>query len=486
MQTVYIKNTLSGEKEEFKPIVEGRLGMYVCGPTVYGDPHMGHARSALTFDIVFRYMEFIGYKVRYVRNITDVGHLEDEENDAGEDKILKKARLEQLEPMEVAQYYTNVYRSALAKMNIKNPSIEPTASGHIMEQIKITEDLIANGFAYEVNGSVYFDVRKYAEKHDYGKLSGRVLEELMEGSRELENQSEKRHSVDFALWKKASPEHIMKWPSPWSVGFPGWHVECTAMSSKYLGVPFDLHGGGMDLKFPHHEAEIAQCTGANGKTTANYWMHHNMVTLDGQKMAKSKGNFITLAELFNGDHKLLEKAYQPNVVRYFMLQSHYSSPIDFSNQALQGAEKALQRLGESWNRIQKVELNQFGENPAFAENFNPLIDRLYETMNDDFNTALTIATLNEISGLFNTISNQQNDWANSDKTTLQKLIEAFSSFAFDVLGLEFEAEQTGGAQNELLEIIANIRSQARADKNYALSDLIRDKLKEAGIQVQDR
>ena len=486
MQKVFIKNTLTGEKEEFKPIVEGRLGMYVCGPTVYGDPHMGHARSALTFDVVFRYFQEIGYKVRYVRNITDVGHLEDEENDAGEDKILKKARLEQLEPMEVAQHYTNVYRAALRKMNIKDPSIEPTASGHIIEQIKITEDLISNGWAYEVNGSVYFDVVKFSDEHDYGKLSGRRIDELMEGTRELDNQSEKKNAVDFALWKKAAPEHIMKWPSPWSVGFPGWHVECTAMSTKYLGVPFDLHGGGMDLKFPHHEAEIAQCAGATGKMTCNYWMHHNMVTLDGQKMAKSKGNFITLGELFAGDHKLLEQAYDPKTVRYFMLLSHYSSPIDFSNSALQGAEKALKRLGESWTRINEVDTSQFGSSPEFAENWQKVIDEMYGFMNDDFNTAQTIAKLNEISALFNAISNNQIDLSTIDKVALDNLKEEFSNFTFDILGIEFEEDGSSNNQNELLDILGEVRAQARAEKNYVLSDLIRDKLIALGLEIQDK
>ena len=395
---IHLFNTIKREKELFTPIEEGFVGMYVCGPTVYGPPHLGHARGAITFDIVFRYLEYLGYKVRYVRNITDVGHLENEVDESGEDKIAKKAKAEKLEPMEVVQTYTVSYHTSMDKLLVRRPSIEPTATAHIIEQIEVIEKIIENGYGYESNGSVYFDMTKYSKTEKYGKLSGKVLDDLMSGSRELDGQSEKKSSQDFALWKAAKPEHIMKWPSPWGVGFPGWHLECTAMSSKYLGVPFDIHGGGMDLQFPHHEGEIAQSHCAFNHAPANYWMHNNMLTIDGQKMAKSKGNFVTLEELFSGEHEILEQAYSPMTIRFFTLQSHYGSTIDFSNEALQAAEKGYKRLVNALNVLNSLSFGQEGKfNNVLDEEINSLIGNIYEHMSDDFNTARAIATMFDLS-----------------------------------------------------------------------------------------
>lgn len=484
---IYIYNTLQGKKEVFKPLVAGKVGMYVCGPTVYGEPHLGHARSAITFDVVFRYFKFLGYQVRYVRNITDVGHLEDEQNESGEDKIAKKARLEQLEPMEVAQYYTNLYRATMQKLNVSNPSIEPTASGHIIEQIQIVQDTIKNGLAYEVNGSVYFDVQAYAQKYHYGILSGRVLEDLMAGTRSLEGQSEKKHPADFALWKKAEPEHIMQWESPWGKGFPGWHIECTAMSSKYLGIPFDIHGGGMDLKFPHHEAEIAQSIGAFGCQPVNYWMHNNMMTLDGQKMAKSKGNFISLEQMFNGTHPLLEKAYSPMNIRFFMLQAHYSSTIDFSNKALQAAETALKRLTNSLQLLSQLPNSTATEDKevALAEKIKQYSQLCYDKMNDDFNTAEMIACLFELSSVINILFNNKEKVQELSKDTLRLLQQTYQGFLVDVLGILPEQQAQNSHLEGVMEVLIQLRNQARKEKNYALSDAIRNALQEKGIRIKD-
>ena len=398
---VQLTNSLSGKKEELKTVNPGSLGMYVCGPTVYNDVHLGNVRTFMSFDVITRYLKFLGYKVRYVRNITDVGHLENDA-DEGEDKIAKKARLEQLEPMEVVKYYTEGFHTVMRQFNILPPSIEPSATGHIVEQIEIVKKLIDNGMAYEVNGSVYFDVPRYNEKNNYGILSGRVLEELMESGRKLDSQDEKRNKVDFALWKKASPYHIMRWPSPWGEGFPGWHIECTVMSTKYLGETFDIHGGGMDLKFPHHECEIAQSMGANGKTPVNYWIHSNMLTVNGQKMSKSLGNSFLPRELFAGNHPLLEKGYGPMTVRFFMLQSHYSSTLDFSNEALNAAEKGFKKLANALGIAKKLIHTKTNEIDAELENsLNSLAEQLYINMSDDFNTAKTLAVLFEMSSRIN-------------------------------------------------------------------------------------
>jgi len=382
-----IFNTLTGKKEEFKPLNPPSVGLYVCGPTVYGDPHLGHARPAITFDLLFRLLKYSGYKVRYVRNITDVGHMESDA-DEGEDKIAKKARLEQLEPMEVVQHYTIRYHDAMRLLNVLPPSIEPRASGHIIEQIELVKRILQNGYAYESNGSIYFDVEKYHKKYNYGKLSGRVIEDMMSGNRELEGQDEKRNSIDFALWKRATPEHIMRWPSPWGDGFPGWHVECSAMSTKYLGEPFDIHGGGMDLLFPHHESEIAQSVAAGGKEAVRYWMHNNMITINGQKMGKSLGNFITLEELFTGNHKMLDEAYSPMTIRFFILQAHYRSTLDFSNEALQAAGKGLNRLMAAFKLIDRIKPSD-----KSTVDVNDLSERAFAALYDDMNSPIAIAVL---------------------------------------------------------------------------------------------
>ena len=382
-----IFNTLTGKKEEFKPLNPPSVGLYVCGPTVYGDPHLGHARPAITFDLLFRLLKYSGYKVRYVRNITDVGHMESDA-DEGEDKIAKKARLEQLEPMEVVQHYTIRYHDAMRLLNVLPPSIEPRASGHIIEQIELVKRILQNGYAYESNGSIYFDVEKYHKKYNYGKLSGRVIEDMMSGNRELEGQDEKRNSIDFALWKRATPEHIMRWPSPWGDGFPGWHVECSAMSTKYLGEPFDIHGGGMDLLFPHHECEIAQSVAAGGKEAVRYWMHNNMITINGQKMGKSLGNFITLEELFTGNHKMLDEAYSPMTIRFFILQAHYRSTLDFSNEALQAAGKGLNRLMAAFKLIDRIKPSD-----KSTVDVNDLSERAFAALYDDMNSPIAIAVL---------------------------------------------------------------------------------------------
>lgn len=473
-----VYNTLSRNKEEFQAINAPFVGMYVCGPTVYGDAHLGHARAALTFDTVFRFLKYMGYKVRYVRNITDVGHLENDA-DSGEDKIAKKARLEQLEPMEVAQHYTQRYLEAMDSMNILRPSIQPTATGHIIDQIQIVEKLLENGYAYISNGSVYFDVLKYNnDTHKYGVLSNRVIEEMIANTRELDGQEEKRNPADFALWKKASPEHIMRWPSPWSDGFPGWHLECTAMSRKYLGEKFDIHGGGLDLLFPHHESEIAQSICAFGCEPAKYWLHNNMITIGGQKMGKSLGNFITLNEFFTGSHPKLDKAYSPMTIRFFILQAHYRSTLDFSNEALSAAEKGMKKLFETQRNI-----NNLPTSDKASVDFNAIFTKCIEAMCDDFNTPVVIANMFEISRLVNLISDKKETITEQDKTALKENFEIIFS---EILGMKSEqSDNTSNIIEGLMSIIAEMRAEARANKDWAKSDMIRDRLSEVGITIKD-
>ena len=482
---VSLTNSLSGKKEKFQPITPGRVGLYACGPTVYNNVHLGNVRTFLTFDIVTRYFRFLGYKVRYVRNITDVGHLENDA-DEGEDKIAKKARIEQLEPMEIVKRYTEDFHSVMRQFNILPPSIEPTATGHIIEQIEIIEKLIANGLAYEVNGSVYFDVKKYNKHNHYGILSGRNIEELLESGRDLDSQDEKREKIDFALWKKASPAHIMRWPSPWGEGFPGWHIECTVMSTKYLGETFDIHGGGMDLKFPHHECEIAQAKGALGKDPVNYWLHSNMLTVNGQKMSKSLGNSFLPAELFAGTHKLLDRGYTPMTVRFFMLQSHYSSTLDFSNEALAAAEKGFRKLTASMAAIRGM--NAVTEAKGDAEitaSLNKLVDECYDCMSDDFNTAKTLAVLFEMSSRINDMKSGNITPDKLDAATFDKFKATFIGFMEDVLGLKEETSGDNGLLDGTIKVLIELRKKARLDRNYALSDRIRDDLKGIGIQLKD-
>ncbi|MBN8578236.1 MAG: cysteine--tRNA ligase [Cytophagales bacterium] len=481
---VSLTNSLTGKKEIFKAITPGFVGMYVCGPTVYNDVHLGNVRTFLTFDIVARYFRFLGYKVRYVRNITDVGHLENDA-DAGEDKIAKKARLEQLEPMEVVKYYTEGFHEVMRQFNILPPSIEPSATGHILEQINITQNLLDKGLAYVSNGSVYFNVRKYNQTHHYGILSGRNIEELMESGRDLENQDEKREKIDFALWKKASPYHIMRWPSPWGDGFPGWHIECTVMSTKYLGETFDIHGGGMDLKFPHHECEIAQGTAATGKPPVNYWLHSNMLTVNGQKMSKSLGNSFLPRELFAGTHPLLDKGYGPMAVRFFMLQSHYSSTLDFSNEALQAAEKGYKKLINALGLIKKMEAGPAPGKAETSAEFVRLSRDCYQTMSDDFNTAKTLAVLFEMAARINDLKSGNTKLTELDGTAFAEFKETYIGFMEAVLGLQEEKEQNDGTLKGTIDLLIDLRKKARTDKNFALSDKIRDDLKKLGIQVKD-
>ena len=481
-QKLFIYNTLSRKKEEFKPITPGRVGMYVCGPTVYGDAHLGHARPAITFDLLFRYLQHIGYKVRYVRNITDVGHLE-HDADEGEDKIAKKARLEELEPMEVAQYYTNRFHAAMEALNVLPPSIEPHATGHIIEQIELVKEILDNGYAYVSEGSVYFDVEKYNKAHHYGKLSGRNLEDVINNSRALDGVGEKHNQVDFALWKCAQPQHIMRWPSPWSNGFPGWHCECTAMGRKYLGDHFDIHGGGMDLIFPHHECEIAQAVASQGRDMVNYWMHNNMITINGQKMGKSLGNFITLAQFFSGEHESLTQAYSPMTIRFFILQAHYRSTVDFSNEALQASEKGLARLMEGIVNLKRITPTAGGSvEMAYVDE---LRRKCYEAMNDDLNSPIVISHLFDACRVINTVVDQKATMAGD---VLAALTEVFHTFAFDILGLQ---EETGGgsgreeAFGKVVDMLLEQRMIAKANKDWATSDKIRDNLAALGFEVKD-
>lgn len=480
---VTLTNSLSGKKEQFTTVNPGHVGIYVCGPTVYNDVHLGNVRTFMSFDVITRYLRFLGYKVRYVRNITDVGHLENDA-DEGEDKIAKKARLEQLEPMEIVMNYTEGFHEVMRQFNILPPSIEPTATGHIVDQIEIIKSLLKNGFAYETNGSVYFDVSKYDEQHHYGILSGRVIEELIESGRKLDSQDEKRNKIDFALWKKASPYHIMRWPSPWSDGFPGWHIECTVMSTKYLGETFDIHGGGMDLKFPHHECEIAQAKGAYGKDPVRYWIHSNMLTVNGQKMSKSLGNSFLPRELFSGTHKLLDKGYSPMTVRFFMLQSHYSSTLDFSNEALHAAEKGFRKLINALSLIKKMEHPGKGAGDLTKE-LQRLSDECYLNMSDDFNTAKTLAVLFEMASRINDLKSGNLRFDQIEATTFTTFKSTYIGFMESVLGLKEEQEQNSDLLNGTIEMLITLRKKARTDKNFALSDKIRDDLKELGIQLKD-
>lgn len=479
---LYIYNTLTRTKELFKPIHEGRVGMYVCGPTVYGDPHLGHARPAITFDILFRYLKHLGYKVRYVRNITDVGHLEHDADD-GDDKIAKKAKLEQLEPMEVAQFYTNRYHRAMDLLNVLPPSIEPHATGHIIEQEELVKEIMSNGFAYEANGSIYFDVEKYNQKYHYGVLSGRNLDDIINHSRDLAGTEEKHNQVDFALWKKAQPEHIMRWPSPWSNGFPGWHCECTAMGRKYLGTEFDIHGGGMDLVFPHHECEIAQAVASQGKPMVHYWMHNNMITIEGKKMGKSLGNFITLFEFFTGEHEKLDQAYSPMTIRFFILQAQYRSTVDFGNEALQASKKGLDRLMETIANLDRIEPTANGS--ITLDYVKELEAKCYEAMDDDLNTPIVISHLFDACRVVNQLIDKKQTIT---PDALTKLKEVFHTFSFDILGLK--AESDGNAAREesfgkAIDLLLEVRAKAKAAKDWSTSDQIRDELAAYGFEVKD-
>jgi cysteinyl-tRNA synthetase len=474
---IQIYNTLSRKKEIFNPIVENHVGMYVCGPTVYGDPHLGHARPAITFDVVFRYLKHADYKVRYVRNITDAGHLENDA-DQGKDKIAKQACLEQLEPMEIVQFYTLSYHKAMEKLNCLPPSIEPRATGHIIEQIEMVKRILENGFAYEVNGSVYLDVNKYNEKYPYGTLSGRNLEDTLEGTRNLDSQSEKKSAVDFAIWKKANPEHIMRWISPWGEGFPGWHMECSAMSEKYLGKNFDIHGGGMDLVFPHHEAEIAQSNACNNCNPVNYWMHNNMITVDGKKMGKSLGNFINLEEFFTGSHTKLERSYTPMCIRFFILQAHYRSTVDFSNEALQAAEKGFTKLMNAMETLEKLSSS---ENSTF--DVNELEQKCYAAMDDDFNTPILIAHLFDGVRIINSVKDGKESL---NATDLEKMKYLFTTFVTDILGFISAKESSeNDLTNGVMELVLKLRENAKANKDFDSADLIREELSKLNIQVKD-
>ncbi len=483
-QKLIIYNTLSRKKEPFVPLHAPNVGMYVCGPTVYGDPHLGHARPAITFDILFRYLKHMGYKVRYVRNITDVGHLE-HDADEGDDKIEKKARLEQLEPMEIAQYYTNRYHAAMEALNVLPPSIEPHATGHIIEQEQLVQEILDNGFAYESNGSVYFDIEKYNKKYHYGILSGRNLDDVINNSRELDGVGEKHNQVDFALWKKAQPEHIMRWPSPWSDGFPGWHCECTAMGRKYLGKHFDIHGGGMDLIFPHHECEIAQAVASQGDQMVHYWMHNNMITINGQKMGKSLGNFITLEQFFTGNHPTLQQAYSPMTIRFFILSAHYRGTVDFSNEALIASEKGLKRLMDGINDLERIQAGETSD-----ENTHKIVAELrqkcYDAMNDDLQTPIVISHLFEGCHLINTLTDHK---ATISAEDLKELADTMKLFAFDLLGLKCDKGNNNVAREEafgkVVDMVLDLRSKAKAAKDWATSDQIRDALAEAGFQIKD-
>lgn len=478
-RSLHIYNTLSRKKELFTALNPPLTGLYVCGPTVYGDAHLGHARPAVTFDVVFRYLQHLGYKVRYVRNITDVGHLENDA-DQGEDKVAKKARLEQLEPMEVVQFFTDRYHEDMDQLNVRKPSIEPRASGHIIEQIQMVQAILQAGYAYEVNGSVYFDVVRYSQDYHYGKLSGRVLDDLISGNRDLEGQQEKRNPADFALWKKASPEHIMRWPSPWSDGFPGWHLECSAMSTRYLGEVFDIHGGGMDLLFPHHECEIAQSQAALGRESARYWMHNNMITVNGQKMGKSLGNFITLREFFSGEHPGLQRAYSPMTIRFFILQAHYRSTLDFSNEALQAAEKGFRRLMQAIDTLKGLKASE-----SSSVDVAGLDEKCYQALSDDFNTPVAIAHLFDAARQINSVNDQKDTLSESD---LQMLKKTFNTFLVEIMGLSSDTREGSRMQTlvqGLMDLILDMRQQARQQKNWEASDRIRKQLDQLNIAVKD-
>lgn len=477
---LYITNSLSRQREQFIPLNPPFVGLYVCGPTVYGETHLGHARPYVTFDVLNRYLLHLGYKVRYVRNITDVGHLENDA-DEGEDKIAKKARLEQLEPMEVVELYTGSFHDSMRLLNNHPPGIEPRASGHIIEQIEMIKKIIDNGYAYESNGSVYFDVISYSKNNDYGKLSGRIIEDLIAGAgnerRELEGQDEKRNPADFALWKKASPEHIMRWPSPWSDGFPGWHIECSAMSKKYLGETFDIHGGGMDLLFPHHESEIAQSKGSCGHAPVRYWMHNNMITINGQKMGKSLGNFITLKQLFTGDHPLLEQAYSPMTIRFFILQAHYRSTLDFSNEGLQAAEKGMNRLMAAMDLLPSLKASD-----TSTSDVKGLREKAYAALNDDLNTAIAVSQLFEGARIINSVNGGTETLTAAD---IALLSDTMQLFVFDILGLRSEVKGNNDDLKGVMELLLSIRAEAKSKKDFATSDKIRDELIRLNFVIKD-
>lgn len=485
-----IYNSLSRKKEEFQSITQGHVGMYVCGPTVSGESHLGHARPYITFDVVYRYLIHLGYKVRYVRNITDAGHFEEEGREA-EDKINTKAVVEKLEPMELVQKYTNLFHWAMKQFNNIEPSIEPTATGHIVEQINMIEQIIADGYAYVANGSVYFDVNKYNEDFSkkglpYGILSGRNLEDQLDTTRELDNQDEKRDKSDFALWKNAPPEHLMRWKSPWGEGFPGWHIECSAMATKYLGAQFDIHGGGMDLQFPHHECEIAQSSVCNHTPPVKYWMHNNMITINGKKMGKSYNNVIKLSELFDGTHPILEQAYHPMTIRFFILQSHYRSPIDFSNEALQASEKAFKRLWEAYENLQKLSLGNWdASDKILDEKIKQQVAEFTEFIEDDFSTAKVLANMFEITSTINGIKNQQINSTAISSNTIEFMQEQFKLFIEHIFGLKAEVASNNKQIDGVLQLLINIRKEAKAKKDFVTSDLIRNELVQLGIQLKD-
>jgi len=483
-QKIKIFDTLRGKKEPFEPLDPPQVGLYVCGPTVYGDAHLGHARPAITFDVVFRYLKYLGYNVRFVRNITDVGHLEGDA-DEGEDKIQKKAKLQKLEPMEVVQNYVDSYHRDMEKLNVIKPSIEPRASGHIIEQIELVKKILDHGFAYEVNGSIYFDVLKYNEDNKYGKLSGRVVEDLMAGSRELEGQEEKKNPVDFALWKKASPSHIMRWNSPWGEGFPGWHLECSTMSTKYLGQQFDIHGGGIDLLFPHHECEIAQSVAAHKKDPVRYWMHNNMITINGQKMGKSLGNFINLMELFSGKHEMIDQPYSPMTIRFFILQAHYRSTLDFSNDAMSAARKGYRKLINGLKTLKAMEYSEgtpADKNDKIISQIDQLCNNCYRAMNDDFNTALTIGHLFNLLKKANSLHTGNLKFAEIGEEAFKKMKKTYMSFVEDVLGLR---EEVTADFHHMIDIVLSLYGKAKSEKNYEQVDEIRARLKEEGIVLKD-
>ncbi len=486
-----VYNSLTRKKEVFEPINAPYIGMYVCGPTVSGESHLGHARPFITFDVVYRYLMHLGYKVRYVRNITDAGHFEEEGREA-EDKISKKAVLEKLEPMELVQKYTNLYHWAMAQFNNLPPSIEPTATGHIVEQIEMIKKIIADGYAYEANGSVYFDVEKYNTDYSkkgmpYGILSGRVLDDQLDTTRELDNQDEKRNKSDFALWKNAPPEHIMRWQSPWGEGFPGWHIECSAMSTKYLGDEFDIHGGGMDLQFPHHECEIAQSTVCNHKTPARYWLHNNMITINGKKMGKSYNNVIKLSELFEGTHPILEQAYHPMTVRFFILQSHYRGTLDFSNEALQASEKALRRLWEAYEWLSKYEINKnsSASDKSLDEKVQQLVREFDEFMNDDLNTAKVLANMFELSSVINSIKDKHIKADAVSGATIQLMQQQLKLYIENIFGLTGERRADDGKLDGVLQLLIDIRKEAKLRKDFVTSDKIRNELAALGVQLKD-
>ena len=481
-----IYNSYTRQKELFEPITPGHVGMYVCGPTVSGESHLGHARPYITFDVVYRYLRHKGYKVRYVRNITDAGHFEEEGREA-EDKVSKKALLEKLEPMELVQKYTNLFHWAMLQFNNMEPTIEPTATGHIVEQIEMIKKLIDAGYAYEKNGSVYFDVKKYAASHDYGKLSGRVIDELLETTRELEGQEEKKDRADFALWKSAAPEHIMRWASPWGEGFPGWHIECSAMATKYLGAEFDIHGGGMDLLFPHHESEIAQSTICNHHAPVRYWMHNNMITINGKKMGKSYNNVIKLTEMFSGNHPLLTQAFHPMVIRFFILQSHYRSPLDFGSESLEASEKALKRLWESYEVLKKLSPanNETATDAALDEKVLKMVNEFEEFMDDDFSTAKVLANMFELSSVVNSIKDGHIKKDALSAATVSLLQKQFALYLEDIFGLQSISSGNNDTLKGVMDLLVDIRKEAKTKKDYATSDKIRNQLSALGIVVKD-